>query len=339
MKAFPKMDLHLHLDGSVRPETAWELMGEQGLSLPGCKSAADCARRMAVGEESDSLLAYFRSFEIPGAVLRTPAALTRVTEELIEDLDRDGVRYAELRFAPQLHRPLTQCQAAEAVLLGCRRGQAAHPRVRVGMILCAMSFGDPAKNARENRETLELCAALPGQAAFDLAGEEVSLDGFAELFREAARRGVPFTVHAGEALGPENVARALDLGARRIGHGIHAADDPAVVRRLTDGGVTLEVSVTSNVQTRSAAGYGTHPIRALYDAGVALTVCTDNRTCSQTSLEREYALLKRHLSFTDEELIRTNLCAVRAAFFLSEGEKRELERELERELRAAAIKQ
>ena len=317
-----RTDLHLHLDGSVRPATAWELMAEQGLTLPGCDSAEECRRRMIVGEESDSLLAYFRAFEIPNAVLHTEAALERVTEELIETLDQDGVGCAEIRFAPQLHAPLPQERAVEAVLRGCSRGQARFPAVRTGVILCAMSFGDPAKNLRENQETLELCAAMPGKLAFDLAGEEIPLEGFAPLFREAGRRGIPFTIHAGEALGPENVRQALDLGARRIGHGIGAARDRALMERLAAEGTVLEVSVTSNVQTRAAASYESHPLRGLWDAGVAAALCTDNRTCSATSLEREYALVRQHLGFTDAELRRANANGARAAFFLTEEEKR-----------------
>ena len=324
MKQMPKADLHLHLDGSVRPATAWALAREQGLTLPDCATEADCARRMTVGADSDSLLAYFRAFEIPNAVLRTVEALTRVTEELIEDLDRDGVRYAEIRFAPQLHAPLTQLQAVEAVEEGCRRGRLRFPGVRTGLILCAMSYGDPAQNRRENWETLELCAARPQALAFDLAGEEVALDGFAELFREAGARGVPFTIHAGEALGAENVRRALDLGAVRIGHGIHAVEDPALLERLRRQDTVLEVSVSSYLQTCSAPSYDRHPLRALYDAGVHTAVCTDNRTCSQTSLEREYERIRTHLHFTEQELRRCNRFAVQAAFFLTPEEKAEL---------------
>lgn len=316
-----RTDLHLHLDGSVRPSTAWKLIKEQGLTLPGCDTEEECRRRMIVGDDSDSLLAYFRAFEIPGAILNTEAALERVSEELIETLHQDKVGYAEIRFAPQLHAPLSQKQAVEAVLRGCSRGQERFPTVRTGIILCAMSFGDPDKNKNENWQTLELCAAMPNKLAFDLAGEEISLEGFAPLFREAKRRGVPFTIHAGEAMGPENVRQALDLGARRIGHGIAAAKDKELMKRLMQDGIVLEVSVTSNIQTHSASSYESHPIRELIDAGVAVTVCTDNRTCSETSLEREYDLLQRHLGFTDAEIRRCNASGIRAAFFLTETEK------------------
>lgn len=329
---YRKTDLHLHLDGSVRPTTAWEIIKEQGLTLPNCNTLEECHRRMIVGEDSDSLLSYFRAFEIPGAVLRTERALERVTEELIETLDQDGVGYAEIRFAPQIHGPLSQKQAVEAVLRGCDRGQGRFPKVRVGVILCAMSYGDPTKNQKENEETLALCADMPDKLAFDLAGEEIPLEGFAPLFREAGRRGVPFTIHAGEALGPENVRFALDLGARRIGHGIAAARDKDLMERLAAEGIVLEVSLTSNVQTRSATSYETHPIRELYDAGVAVTVCTDNRTCSETSLKREYGLLKQYLGFTDAELRKTNANGFRAAFFLTEEEKKAFITALENDL-------
>ena len=321
MMTFPKTDLHLHLDGSVRPATAWELAQQQKLTLKNCASLEECEERMRVRSDSASLSDYFRAFEVPSAVLRTEEALSRVTAELIEDLERDGVRYAEIRFAPQLHKPLTQQQAVQAVLDGCERGMQAHPSVKAGVILCAMSFGDPAANRQDNWETLELCSAFKGKTAFDLAGHEIGLEAFEDLYREAARRQIPFTVHAGEVLDAANVEKALNFGARRIGHGIHAAADDRVVAMLKECGATLEVSVKSNVQTMAVPSYEAHPIRALFDVGVRVTVCTDNRTCSHTTLEQEYDTLRRYYGFQAEELRQMNRYGLEAAFFLTECEK------------------
>lgn len=319
---YGKIDLHLHLDGSVRPATAWALAKEQNISLP-VADYEQCQRMMRVGRDCRSLLSYFSSFQIPSMVLHDERALRRVTEELAEDLLADGVVYGEIRFAPQLHnqKGMSQQRAVEAVMSGIESAARKHPELRLGLILCALCGEDPAQYRRANWETLRLAQGYKRQnVAFDLAGGEglSPIRAYRELFEEAARQGVPFTVHAGEAGGADHVREVLSWGASRIGHGCRALESREVMRLLRDAAAVLEMCPTSNVQTGAQPSYAEHAIRQFFDEGIRVTVNTDNRTCSGTTLEREYALLQTHLGFALDELRRMNGYALDAAFLPDE---------------------
>ena len=191
-----------------------------------------------------------------------------------------------------------------------------YPAFRCGLILCCMRGSG---NMAANEETLRLVRKhLPGGVvcAIDLAGAEALFptSDYAGLFEQARAQQIPMTIHAGEAAGPESIRQALSFGTKRIGHGITAAGDPALVRQLAEAGVTLEVCPTSNVQTKGAVSLEQHPIRALFDAGVRVTVNSDNMTVSNIDLPREIALLKTHLGFTGEEIGTMQRYAREASF-------------------------
>lgn len=332
---FPKIDLHLHLDGAVQPETAFELAKEDGIPLP-ADTLEGFRHFITVTANCRSVNEYLARFEIPLKILQDRNALIRVTRELIEKLAAEGLRYAEIRFAPQLHtrQTLTQQDAIEAVLEGRRQGLEEAPSVYVNIILCTMAVGSADKNRHENIETVRLAAHYLGEgiAAVDLAGAEglCPLSDYAEIFELARGLHVPFTCHAGDSQGPETVKDALDFGTKRIGHGHHIFDDKQLCARAIRDGVTLEVCPTSNIQCQSQPSYKEHPLKALYDMGMRVTVNTDNPVLSGITLDHEYEVCLREMGFTKQDLIQMNIYSAEAAF-LEPEKKAALIAELKKE--------
>lgn len=310
------VELHLHLDGSLRPETVWELAKEQGVELP-AKSAEEVKYKMEVPEDCKTLEEYLERFDLPLLVLQRADAIERVTFELVEDLANEGVDYAEIRFAPQLsvNGGLTQDEVVEAAIRGAERGMKMYPQIRVGLILCCMRGAD---NEELNMQTVETAKKYLGDVvcAVDIAGAEglFPTENFAPVFAKAREYGVPMTLHAGEAAGPDSMKTALSFGTKRIGHGVAAINDPELIKRLIDENVTLEVCVTSNYHTKVVPAIRMHPIHKLLEAGVHVTVNSDNRTCSRITLQKEKEVLKEELGFTDEEIEKMQEYAWEARF-------------------------
>ena len=304
MKLQKLAELHLHLDGSLRPETVWELAKEQKIDLP-AKDLQELAFKMKVPEDCPNLQECLARFDLPLLVLQEESALERVTFELVEDLAKEGVVYAEIRFAPQqsLQKGLTQDQAVEAAIRGAKRGMQQYPEIQVGLILCCMRKAD---NQDLNMDTVETARKYLGDVvcALDLAGAEslYPTENFAAVFARAREYDLPVTIHAGEPAGPDSIRTALSYGAKRIGHGIAAASDPQLMETLAKEGVTLEICVTSNFQIKAVPSIKDHPIRRLFDAGVRVTVNSDNMTVSDTNLCKELELVKRTFQFTDQEM-------------------------------------
>lgn len=309
--SFAKTDLHLHLDGSLPVETILTLAQEQGIALP-AGTVDDLRPHCTVSPDCRSLADYLTRFALPVGLLQTADALYTATRALLAQLATEGMDYAELRFAPLQHgqRGLPQAGAVDAVLRGVR--DSIMPQA--GIILCMLTTAD----MDANDATATLAARYRGQGVcgLDLAGQEGARpwSDFAPIFTQAVENNVHITIHAGEACGADSVAAALNLGARRIGHGTRAIEDPAVVRRLVETGVTLEQCVTSNVQTHCVPSFAEHPIRRLFDAGVRIAICTDNRTVSGTTLAHEYDILQRELGFSDAECTILAQYAREAAF-------------------------
>lgn len=309
-------ELHLHLDGSLRPETVWELAKEQGIRLP-AESAEEVKYKMEVPEDCRTLEEYLERFDLPLLVLQRADAIERVTYELVEDLAKEGVDYAEIRFAPQLsvNGGLTQDEVVEAAIRGAERGMKTYPEIRVGLILCCMRGAD---NEALNMQTVETAKKYLGPVvcAVDIAGAEglFPTENFAPVFAKVREYGIPMTIHAGEAAGPDSMKTALSFGTKRIGHGVAALNDPELIRRLIDENVTLEVCVTSNYHTKVVPAIEMHPIHKLLDEGVHVTVNSDNRTCSRTTLQKEKEVLKEQLGFSDEEIEKMQEYAWEARF-------------------------
>ncbi len=325
---FPKVELHLHLDGSVLPETAWELAQAQGVTLP-ADSLEEFRKFIVVTADCRSVNEYLKRFEIPLQILQDTASLQRVTKELICLLESQGVAYAEIRFAPQLHtrKELSQEDAIRAVLAGREEALRMCKEIKIGIILCTMCVGEETLNEKENLETVELAKKYLGQGvvAIDLAGAEgiVPLTHFSPVFQKAKELGVPFTCHAGDSQESDTVEDAMNFGSRRIGHGHHIYEDESLCCRAIQDKVTLEICPTSNIQCQTRFDYDKHPAKMLFDMGLRVTINTDNMVLSNIDLDHEYDCCIEKMGFTEKDLIQMNLYAAEAAF-LPEDEKKEL---------------
>ena len=319
------IDLHLHFDGSLPVQTVLRLAREQNIALP-AETEEQLRPFLQAPEDCRDLNEYLSRFELPLQVLQTREALSEAMKDLIGQLAKEGLLYAEIRFAPQLHtsRGLSQRQVIEAVLEGLDQGlKAQSSLLDARLILCCMRGGD---NQKENLETVKLAGEFAGNtkvAAVDLAGAEglYFTGDFKELFRLAQEEGVPYTIHAGEADGPESVKAAISMGTKRIGHGVRCIEDPAVEEEIRQKNITLECCVTSNIQTRAFSDAGAHPLLRLLRSGAAVTVNTDNMTVSGTTIAKEFALLKE-CGMTEAENVQLLKNSVEAAFL--ETEKKQL---------------
>ena len=313
------IDLHLHFDGSLLPRTVLELAQEQGILLP-AKEPDELKLFLTAPENCESLNEYLEKFDLPLKVLQTREAIRKAMYILVSSLKEQGMLYAEIRFAPQLHtkKGLSQEWVVQAALLGMQEALAGS-FFRCKLILCCMRGAD---NHEENLLTVRTAASFLGRgvAAVDLAGAEALYPtaDFADVFGLARELGVPFTIHAGEADGPESIETALDFGASRIGHGVRAAEEPELLERLRDQRIPLEMCPSSNVQTKAVPSLSRHPVLEFLRQGLCVTVNTDNMTVSDTTIEKEFGLLSRELGMTAEERKKLLLNAADAAFLMSE---------------------
>lgn len=337
LRTLPKVSLHDHLDGALRSATILELAEESGVTAPA--SDADGIRRWFSQQcGTGSLTGYLRSFDLVTSVMQSERALTRVAREFVADLTADGVIYGEVRWAPELHVAggLSLDDAVRAVQHGIEQGEddadAAGHSIRVGQLLSAMRQGDRA------REIAELAVRFRerGVVGFDLAGPEKGFPAsdHRETFDYLAAEFLPVTVHAGEAAGPGSIRSALiDGRALRLGHGVRIVEDLQIIDRegeevqvqfgdlarwVREREIPLELAVSSNLHTGAIAQWGDefadHPFDLLYQLGFAVTVNTDNRTMSATSLTRELGLLVDAFGYDLDDLETFQFNAASAAF-------------------------
>jgi adenosine deaminase len=313
LRALPKAELHQHLDGSMRPETAVELAAEIDRPL----TLEDARARMVGPERCGSQAQLLGFFDLPIALLQTRRALERVTAELLDDLAADGIRYAEVRWAPRLHlegglsvadviESVATAVASRAVLLG-----PAMPLV--GLIVTAMRSHPPAANVELARIAGAMGHPVVG---FDLAGPEAEYPAppHALAFSVARDAGLGLTAHAGEVAGPGRVREVLDFGVRRVAHGVTAADDDDLLAVLRARDITLDLCPTSNVQAGIVESLASHPLAALHRAGVSVTLSTDDRTVTGFELTSEMARAADALGLVREELAEIALNGFRRGF-------------------------
>jgi adenosine deaminase len=329
LRAFPKVSLHDHLDGGLRPETIIELAAEIGYQLP-ADNADDLGRWFAGSANSGSLERYLETFDHTIAVMQTAPNLRRVAREFVEDLAADGVIYGETRWAPEQHlrAGLTAAQVVEAVrdglaegLAGCRgRGQ----EIEVRQILTAMREAEPSRDIAE----LALRHRHDSVAGFDIAGPEKGYppSRFLESFQLLRRQSAYYTIHAGEADGCYSIWEAVQVcGANRIGHGVAVMDDI----QFDEGGTTrlgdfaayllneqipFEMCPSSNVQTGAVSSIAEHPINRLDRLGFRVTVNPDNRLMSATSMTKEFSLLAEAFDYALSDVRRLTINAAKSVF-------------------------
>ncbi|HEX6954364.1 MAG TPA: adenosine deaminase [Agromyces sp.] len=337
MRSLPKISLHDHLDGGLRPQTLIELADEIGLELPAA-DAESLGTWFSDQSNSGSLVEYLKTFDLTTAVMQTAGGLTRVAREFVHDLAADGVIYGEVRWAPEQHlaRGLTLDETVEAVQAGLDEGaedlrRQGH-RIRVGQLVTAMRHADRGLEIAE----LAVRHRDRGVVGFDIAGAEAGFppSKHRTAFDYLATRFMPVTVHAGEADGLESIRSALfDGRALRLGHGVRLAEDLTIERQddentyvslgpvaqwVRDREIALETSPSSNLQTGAIAAWGDelvdHPFDLLYQLGFRVTVNVDNRLQSGTSLTRELALLSDAFGYDVDDFEIFQLNAAAAAF-------------------------
>lgn len=319
-RRLPKLELHCHLDTGLRVETVRDIASENGLPLP-----EPLAEALVAPEASRDLADVLRRVDLQVGVMQRPQHLARVARELVEDLAKEGVVYAELRFAPQLHTRLGlgMQQVLDAVQAGLADGALAWG-VTVGTILCCLRH----QSAQESLAVAELAIAnRETVVALDLAGDEgghPDPSGHAGAFARARSAGLHATVHAGESGGPERVREALDLlGAERIGHGVRIEADRGLVDRLAEQAVSLDMCPRSNVLTRAVSCLAEHPIDRLLKRGLRVTVSTDGRTLCGTTLSGEFERLAAQFGWGLREFAECQRNAAHAAF-VGEGQRERL---------------
>jgi adenosine deaminase len=325
IRELPKVLLHEHLDGGLRPDTVIELAASLGYEKLPVTDPAGLAAWFHRGAQRGNLTEYLEGFRHTIAVMQTAEALERVAFEFIEDMHEDGVIYAEVRFAPVYHteRSLTQDEVVHAVIRGLRRGERRYG-VQWGLILCAM------RHMKKSLETAELAIRCrdAGVVGFDLAGGE---DGFppkkhVEAFQAIARANFHITIHAGEAYGPESIWQALQFcGAHRLGHATRLRDDIEVfpdgsmklgrlAQYILDRRIPLEMCLLSNLHTGACTNLEEHPFGLFFRRGFRVCLNTDDRLMSDTTLTKETTLATELFDLSLAELEKLSLNAIKSAF-------------------------
>lgn len=322
-KKYALVDLHLHLDGSLSPEAIIEVAKEENIKLP-TYDPKELVAYLQVPADCKSLNQYLTKFDIPNLVLQTKNGLRKCTLDLLKREAGAGLRYVEIRMAPQLStaRGLSQEEVVETLIDASKEAKEKYG-IKSNLILCMMR-GD--ENALKNFKTVEVAARYlnKGVVALDLAGAEAIFPNelFYPMFEAAKGHNIPLTIHSGEASGAGSVKSALKIGASRIGHGIHSIEDLLVVKELVDKKIPLEICPKSNLDTKTIKSFEELPIRDFMNRGVIVTLNTDDMTVSNTSLENEYRILGS-IGYSDEELTQIAKNTINAAF-ISDKEKEEL---------------
>jgi adenosine deaminase len=326
LRRMPKVLLHDHLDGGLRPRTVVDLAREHGVELP-TTDEAQLARWFHEGAAVGNLTQYLQGFSLTTSVMQHAEAIERVAEELLEDMAADGVAYVETRFSPLFHTKggMKHHEVLEAVIRGLERGRERFG-VRWGIIVCAMRSMDPMTSLA--MAELAVGHRHRGVVGFDLAGDEMGhppkhhLDAFHYVKRE----NFNITIHAGEAFGKESIWQALQYcGAHRIGHATRLAEDVfldhgrvvgigPLAGYVLDHRIPLECCLTSNLHTGAAASYAAHPFKLFFDKRFRVTLNTDNRLMSDVTMTGEYGVAAREygLNFNDLEKLAIN--AMKSSF-------------------------
>lgn len=318
---FPKVELHLHLDCSL----SYEIVKE----LDNTITYGQYQRDFIASPKCTNLVDYIACASRAISLMQSKNALQAVTEDLVRQLVDDNVLYAEIRFAPLEHtrQGLSPEEVVQAVLSGLH-SEAAHSSISINVILCTLRHYSEEQSMR----TVQLVHKFKKTrvVGFDIASDEAGypVDNHVKAFRFAKDHKIHCTAHAGEAMGAESVWETLKIfSPERIGHGVRSIEDELLISHLKSQGIHLEVCPSSNIQTKTIHSMDEHPIDRLYDSGVSVSINTDARTISNTTLTKEYSLLREHFQWKMEHFIHCNLQAAEHAF-LPLSEKQNLKEQL-----------
>lgn len=319
LKKLPKVELHCHLDGSVRPETILELAQKDGIELP-TYNLKDLKSYLQVPDDCPSLKVYLERFALPNAVMQNAENIYRITSELLEDVAKDGVKYIEIRFAPRLHmeKGLSFDEIVESVLKAIYEAPQ-KLSIHANLILCCMRHEDVSRSI----EVVEAGRKFLGKGvvAVDLAGNEHDFppELHKDAFDLAKEYGYHITIHAGETGIGENVEKSIKLlHAERIGHGLFCKDVPSSYNLVKSEQIPLEVCPISNLHTKAVPSYGEHPIGDFYKDDIFVTINTDNMTVSNITQTGEYEHLAEHFDFDQDIFTKIYLKSVEASFASNE---------------------
>jgi adenosine deaminase len=311
----PKVDLHVHLDGSLRLETILDLAARDAIDL-GVSDLDGLRQLIKPGFKHASLVDYLKGFDITLKVMQTDEALYRTAYELAEDAAKENIEYMEVRYSPILHtrKKLSLAAILESVLAGLRDANKAFG-IQSGVIVCGMRNISPQVSLR----LAELAVAFKnrGVVGFDLAGAEYDhpAKDHLEAFSLILSNNVNVTIHAGEAYGPESIHQALHYcGAHRIGHGTRLREDGDLLNYVNDHRIPLEICLSSNVQTDTVSSLEDHPFRFYHDLGLRVTLNTDNRMITDTTMTEEYWLAYSHYDLLPQDLLDLVMAGVKSAF-------------------------
>jgi adenosine deaminase len=315
IKAMPKTDLHVHLDGSVRIPTLIELANKQNINLP-ASNPKDLEKLLVPGTKCKNLEDYLRPFDIVLSVLQQEEALYRVAYELAEDAAEENVWYMEIRYSPILHTKagMKLTTIIDAVLAGLREAEKKY-EIKTGVIVCGMRNISP----ESSMMLADLAVAYKhrGVVGFDLAGLEESHPAkhHREAFYRILNNNINTTAHAGEAYGPESIHQAIHYcGAHRIGHGTRLIEDGDLLNYVNDHRIPLEICLTSNVQTKATPSFEKHPLKFYYDFGLRTTINTDNRLISNTTVTKELGLAVKYANLNINDLKTIIVAGYKSAF-------------------------
>ncbi len=314
LKLLPKIELHVHLDGSVRKEAALSLTN-------GKYNIQELEDMMVLNSKTADLSDYLTMFDFPISLMQDESSLELIATEFAKDLKEDNVIYAEVRFAPMCHtkKGLSQLKVVESVIRGIKKVKG----ININLILCCK------RNASQddNLKTVEVAKKLFHKkvVAVDLAGDEIKYptEDFKYIFDVLKENDIPYTIHAGEVDNLESLESAIMMSPKRIGHGVICYKSQKLMNLIKNNDITLEICPTTNIQTNIFESILEHPIYHLYKEGIKVTVNTDNRTISDTNLLNEYCKLVNNFPFTIHDIIAMNVTAINASF-LEEKEKSKL---------------
>lgn len=314
-KKYAIVDLHLHLDGSLSAKAILKVAKKEGIKLPTYKEEEEELNRfLMVPENCQSLNEYLERFSLPNLVLQTKEGLEICTLDLLERLAADGLKYVEIRMAPQLsiNKGLSQEQVVDTLIQTCKKAE--KYGIFSNLILCMMRGND---TKEKNFETINVAKKFlcKGVVAMDLAGAEGLFPNemFKDEFNLINSLNIPLTIHAGEASGASSVKSALEFGAIRIGHGIHSVEDPSVLEKLKKKNICLEVCPKSNLDTKTISKYDDLPLKEFIKNGIKVSINTDDMTVSNTTLKQEYETLVK-MGFKEKDLRQFAENSINASF-------------------------